>query len=637
MEQPFLPHPQAICGVEAPPGEIDLLLVQLLPCTRPAFEPPSTLATRALELQPRKAHVRVAVSVLRRSDRLRALLPAAETNKTPLVIEICDEALTVDAIAGALAWMALPPAEQRGAIDRSTWRPACALLHAAAWIGCRTLVRHCELVLRDHLIIENAVPLARAAERCAALHLLGAAFFLLKAYFCVDSDDNRPLLSAPSRVPPPRLTAQGVRHGKQFMPHAGWRAVLRAFDCRAAVLRAAQPCYTLCTLTRERREGRPSLFRLVSEHDGRLLLVARQMWAGEGDYYLFAPPDDDDLAWWTAAAGASGGGPVGSRCGPRAAAAAAVEFATSTAAFAAGGSGAPAPAATAEAATTAPSATDASGEAADSAGGAAADSAAAPAAATAARRDGASALRAKRLEAFVESIWGAGPDALPEHSPAFRGCLSARWLGTQFSVYDAGLRPAHIAKGFPFAPREELAAVSYATNILKNAPHSLHVVLRDCNQPADGGGGGVVVGESASQADDAACEVAEAADALASGDAPGAVGDGCGTSGAGGVGRAGGAAGAGGVSGSSSSSSSSGALALATAAAAATGSRALGAALGGTGSLTERSRSGHTEGLHTLRNTKPEWDEKVEAYTLPFYQVSWPWPMAPNELHISPT
>ena len=43
-----------------------------------------------------------------------------------------------------------------------------------------------------------------------------------------------------------------------------------------------------------REDRQPSVFRLVSEHDGRLLLVARQRWAGEGDFFIFAYPDDDD-------------------------------------------------------------------------------------------------------------------------------------------------------------------------------------------------------------------------------------------------------------------------------------------------------------------------------------------------------
>ena len=38
------------------------------------------------------------------------------------------------------------------------------------------------------------------------------------------------------------------------------------------------------------------------------------------------------------------------------------------------------------------------------------------------------------------------------------------------------------------------------------------------------------------------------------------------------------------------------------------------------GSLSERARSGKSEGLHTLQNIMPHWDAKLEAFTLPFYQ-----------------
>ena len=94
----------------------------------------------------------------------------------------------------------------------------------------------------------------------------------------------------------PRLTPQAIRQGNHSMPHASWTGVIKSWRVTGDHLRGAQPCYTLCTLTRERHEedGQPSVFRLVSEHDGRLLLVARQRWAGEGDFFIFAYPDDDD-------------------------------------------------------------------------------------------------------------------------------------------------------------------------------------------------------------------------------------------------------------------------------------------------------------------------------------------------------
>lgn len=57
----------------------------------------------------------------------------------------------------------------------------------------------------------QALALARAAERCVALRLLTICFFLLKAYFCAETDEARPRRSG--RGPPPRLTPQGVRQG----------------------------------------------------------------------------------------------------------------------------------------------------------------------------------------------------------------------------------------------------------------------------------------------------------------------------------------------------------------------------------------------------------------------------------------
>ena len=40
---------------------------------------------------------------------------------------------------------------------------------------------------------------------------------------------------------------------------------------------------------------------------------------------------------------------------------------------------------------------------------------------------------------------------------------------------------------------------------------------------------------------------------------------------------------------------------------------------GGT-SLEERAKAGKLEGLHVLQNIMPDWDESLEAFTLPFYQ-----------------
>ena len=136
------------------------------------------------------------------------------------------------------------------------------------------------------------MPLARAAERSSALKLLTQAFFLLKAYFCAETEEAKPRRSTRNALP--RLTVQGVRQGSYAFPHAGWRDVIRAWRCRGVHIGRAQPCYTLCTMTRERSVGRPSVFRLVNEHDGKLLLVARQRYAGEGDFLIFAMPEEEE-------------------------------------------------------------------------------------------------------------------------------------------------------------------------------------------------------------------------------------------------------------------------------------------------------------------------------------------------------
>ena len=40
----------------------------------------------------------------------------------------------------------------------------------------------------------------------------------------------------------------------------------------------------------------------------------------------------------------------------------------------------------------------------------------------------------------------------------------------------------------------------------------------------------------------------------------------------------------------------------------------------GGGSLADRAKSANRDGLHTLQNLMPDWDESLEAFTLPFYQ-----------------
>ena len=85
-----------------------------------------------------------------------------------------------------------------------------------------------------------------------------------------------------------------MRHANTTVAVAAWQPVLAGWEAVNETVCAAQPRYMLCTLTRERHLDNASLFRLVSEHDNRVLLVARQRWPGEGDFLIYAPPDEAD-------------------------------------------------------------------------------------------------------------------------------------------------------------------------------------------------------------------------------------------------------------------------------------------------------------------------------------------------------
>ena len=66
--------------------------------------------------------------------------------------------------------------------------------------------------LSSCVCVAQVVPVARAAERSNALRLLTAAFFLLKAYFCADTDSlERPVRNSANALP--RLGMQGIRQG----------------------------------------------------------------------------------------------------------------------------------------------------------------------------------------------------------------------------------------------------------------------------------------------------------------------------------------------------------------------------------------------------------------------------------------
>ena len=130
---------------------------------------------------------------------------------------------------------------------------------------------------------------ATGRGRCDALLLLSDCFYLLRAFFCAADVDalfprERALCSG---GPAPVLLPDAVLQGALRIEHGAWAPVHSACLCREAHLRVPQPHYTLCTLERERRPDRPSIYRLLSEHDGRLMLVAQQPAPGE-DFLLFS-------------------------------------------------------------------------------------------------------------------------------------------------------------------------------------------------------------------------------------------------------------------------------------------------------------------------------------------------------------
>jgi flagellar biosynthesis/type III secretory pathway protein FliH len=609
------------------------------------------------------------------SERLSAfVVPQDEVSHSnaELVVAVPDDALGIESIAQALQWQTLSSTEQKVSFGHVSWQTMCGLLQAAAWLGCMPLLSVCESRLMDLLCLDNVVPVARAAERSNALRLLTTAFFLLKAYFCADTDSlERPIRTTANALP--RLGLQGIRQGSYAFPHHGWRDVVRSCRARSAGVRNAQPCYTLCTLTRERSPGRPSVFRLVSEHDGKLLLVARQRYAGEGDFLIFGVPEEDDRREQETREKAEAANreeeereeaaeqrdleelrkryPDGDASdAPDEDDDEEEEKAAPPGASAAGGEGAGGEGAGGE---------GASGEAIGGDGSAGGDgepasqTASQPAAAAAEptpaqraareRRDRRkqrererkervekiaaleAELRQARADAFVESIASAHAEALPEHSACFRGCLSSRWLGLHFSLYDSGLRSEQIAKGFPFPPRQELAAVAYASNLLKSRPHSMTVVVRDTELSSAQGGedpspivdGSPAGGDEATATRDRFADGTGGADEAASpAAAPAAAAPAAAPAAAGG---------GGGVNGEGvrKPRSTSGRLvseltgdidttSMRTAAASFIG--------GGSGSLLERKMNGKTEGLSVLHNQMPDWDPKLEAFTLPFYQ-----------------
>jgi len=371
------------------------------------------------ELPTRKLYVRTSSALTSTLGPLKHLTRQSNT------LTLHDESLPLEAVAHALEWLALTDPLERAALDAAIpdWPAALGVLGAASWLGVPGLRQSCEARLRAELVLDNALLLASAAERCDALLLLSDCFYLLRAYFC-STDGERPALRAPG--PPLVLLADAVEHGELRLEHDAWRPIQAESLCREAHLRMPQPHYTLCTLQRERCDGAPSVYRLLAEHDGRPMLVAQQRAPGE-DFLIFAaeglPGGGLPLGTPPAGARVRGGGDGGGGGGGW---------------FGGGGGD-------------------------DDEGSAAAAAAAAP-----------------------QLLQGPSGRPLDEHSAQYRGCVSASWMGAQHRVYDSGLPPT-APPTFPWPGQRELAVVLYAPNMLRGTPHSLTVLVRDDGEPMEPG------------------------------------------------------------------------------------------------------------------------------------------------------
>jgi hypothetical protein len=426
-KEEFLPFANITTALTPRPprlGEHDILLEQARP-----------IRGAEGELIPRKLQVRVTAAVLQCSQRLRELLETAKPGQELLTAQIQADALSVEAVAKALEWTALPPDEQTQLFEYASVKSLINVMHAAAWLGSNTLKSICETKLCAVLCLENvrrkcrarahaalallrdcatalrrppatpdlcarglqAVQLARAAERCESPKLLARSFFLLKAFFCADDDASRPRRADGLKTHVPRIEGKSsIKQANTTMLVNAWQPVIGAWEATMARLTAAQPCYVLCTLTRERSDTQPSLYRLVSEHDGRLMLIARQRWPGEGDFLIFAPPG-------AAAATAVASVPAASTAGD------ATDGADAAESREAGEDGE-------------------AGEGGKESQGrqkAAASGAAVP---RPPRPPPPAAYEKAAVEAFVRSIATAEPEALPEHTAAFRGSVRHQWF-----------------------------------------------------------------------------------------------------------------------------------------------------------------------------------------------------------------
>ena len=188
----FAPHSVACAGGAAAHTSTDLIEVTLEHTCR-------RTDTLSGEMRTRKLYLRAALPLLKQSERLATLLRSAGVQRM-LHVPVNDEYLNIEAIAQAIEWQSLSTAGRQLMMD-GTGRDV-GLCRQQRGSDSRPYSKS-ESVLCEHLLrIDNVVPLARAAERCGALRLHRACFFMLKGS------------SAPSPTRAGRAaTARGRCHG----------------------------------------------------------------------------------------------------------------------------------------------------------------------------------------------------------------------------------------------------------------------------------------------------------------------------------------------------------------------------------------------------------------------------------------
>ena len=151
----------------------------------------------------------------------------------------------------------------------------------------------CIAALRRALCVDNVLPLAIGAHRCAAPTLLAEAFCLLRCHFHAPATVGAGL--GLGLGPPPRYCAEGLQQGAAWLPHTVWDPARRAAAAIAAGPHSTrQPRYTLCTMRREphtavkRGAAARAQYSLRAEPGGELLLVAHEV--SHEETLIFAPP-----------------------------------------------------------------------------------------------------------------------------------------------------------------------------------------------------------------------------------------------------------------------------------------------------------------------------------------------------------